>query len=1346
SSQVSVQVTSCQNAYAPYTTTSTPIQKIVQALPHACEQNAPTPAKLIELVNQYYTVINRHPSQALNHADYRSLCDLFDQLCVNRAIIPQSIHVEPTFSHADEEPCSKLATATEPLPLPTNIQQQLVSLCDNWLRLARLTLHGNSIMACVTPAAGWDPHRPQFDFGDFQLLLTTLARLGKTQKAWKVLQTLDVQYPNYQRAAMGQFLTPWFAQLRLQGNLTEAQRLWGYARQRGIPVLGVVYNIYIQILAQGGQFLSALHVFKEMQEEGRQPSGLALSTLFTHTPVGRQPPVVPRRLVQTVADRVIHLPPARVRSIVTTNLLTLLSDIRDAQRLNALVNAHVLYPGALPQPMVFTALVRALIHCDRTSGVPVFYHTLKRQFPTWEFPAPLTVRFMEAFSKLGQTDQVQSLYQNVCSIAALKTLSTSDVARTLMALFMVEAYAEAVKLFNRWEPLSHSVLDDNQVYTLVLQALGKLYQDEEIRRLDAKLTPALSSAPVALAIALVNAWAELGAVDEIRRLNRILNEHPGLGSLTANHYHYWLHANLTTGELSTAYDIFRRMKTYKVPISPVDLVLLIRGFSHQHQPDDLNQLYLYARQGSPPGRPDSCWTDMVWLEFLEAYTTHRLDPVVKELLTFRKTYPQFQRSFPVVSYNRLLKILFRGGYVDELWDIHRENMAGLPEQGIPPNAATYVHLLDVAMKQPQRTDAAALDSLLGRALQILDPCDTAFLVKLAQVATFSKRFYLVRRVLEMLMQSSTKLTRVAALTTVKNIWDCVYLMGEQNPSAVTKEMAGGSKGKSTQSTRKMALESGGSSSSLSEWILMASPPNPFFSGELAPFTRQRAHARTLYYLVILQGYGVLPLLLTNISSSGHTFDRQYLEQEIETLFGKNQGSTAEALVAQLRTLDSWQHSLHQRYYLTVYIIVLTDYRDGYTRAMDICQALHQQCLTTEWKMLVTADPFTLTRLGFSSFIDGLLAWDQPDLIRQWLQWQMTTYGPTLGHAALAASYLHQMQDVRRYAMVRFALQKLYAVQVEPGSGEDHPPRVVIHDRRLPCPVVKANDEGELNGQPLVSMDRYTYALAVTTFAHVGWPSAYPWLQAMVASGFLPDMYLWVSLVTNSSATGDVTNVLYLHTLCSVVYHQLDLNACPEDWWRQLQKGHVSFEEIKGRVTQVQERKGEWTSLSLPPLSRVPIALFTALLQAYTRVQCGELAQRLWQDFTQQKGVPNQTLVSVALDMSIGLPDLAHVESVLTYTRCTHPMVWNTNNYTSLIEAYCRLGYYHRALQVLTEEMPPAGVLPDRKLVNNFYFIVQQNVGGDTIMPSEERLDVAQRLMVYVNTHFPNLVVWSTTPL
>ncbi|KAJ1963047.1 hypothetical protein IWQ62_003342 [Dispira parvispora] len=358
---------------------------------------------------------------------------------------------------------------------------------------------------------------------------------------------------------------------------------------------------------------------------------------------------------------------------------------------------------------------------------------------------------------------------------------------------------------------------------------------------------------------------------------------------------------------------------------------------------------------------------------------------------------------------------------------------------------------------------------------------------------------------------------------------------------------------------------------------------------------------------------------------------------------------------------------------------------------------------------------------------------------------MTTYSSALGHAALAASYLHQLQDVRRYAMVRFALQKLYAVQVETDSSESHPPRVVISDRRLPSPVIKANDGVESKCQPLVSMDRYTYALAVTTFAHAGWPLAYPWLQSMVASGFLPDVYLWVSLVTNSSVTSDATSVLYLHTLCSVVYHQLDPNASPEDWWRQMQKGHVSFERIKSRVTQVQEQ-GEWTSLPLPPLSRVPIALFTALLQAYTRVQCGILAQRLWQDFVQQKGVPNQTLVSVALDMSIGLPDLAHVESVLTYTRRTHPIAWNTNNYTSLIEAYCRLGYYHRALHVLMEEMPSAGVLPDRKLVNNFYFMTQQNVGGDTIMTAEERSDVVQRLMAYVNTHFPNLVVWNTSPL
>ncbi|KAJ1968154.1 hypothetical protein IWQ62_001412, partial [Dispira parvispora] len=736
SSQVSVQVSSCQNAYTPYSTTTIPAQKTAQAVQHVYQQADPSPATFIELVNQYYMAITRHPVQELNHADYRSLCEGFDQLCVNRAIVPQSISVERTASHVGEETCSERATGAEILSLPNNIQQQLVSLCDSWLRLARLTLHGTSITACVTPAAGWDPHRLQFDFGDFQLLVTTLARLGKTQKAWKVLQTLGVRYPKYQRAAMGQFLTPWFAQLRLQGNLAEAQRLWGYTRQHGIPLLGVVYNIYIQILAQGGQFLSALQVFKEMQEAGRQPSGLALSTLFTHIPVGRQPPAVPRRLVQEVADGIIQLPPARVQSIVTTNLLTLLSDVGDSQRLNALVDAHVLYPGVLPQPMVFTALVRALMQCDRTSGVPVFYHALKREFPKWDFPAPLTARFMEAFSKLGQADQVKNLYQNECPIAALRTLKTSDVTRAMTALLTVEAYEETVELFNRWEPLSHSALNDSQVYKLVLQALGKLHRREEIRRLDAKLTPTLPLAPAALAIALVSAWAEFGAVDEVRRLNHIINRHPGLGSLTANDYHYWLHANVTTGELSAAHAIFQRMETCKAPISPVDLVLLIQGFSQRHQPDYLNQLYQYACQGPLPGRSGSCWTDMVWLEFLEAYTTHRLDPMVKELLELRKAHPKFQRTFSVVSYNRLLKILFRGGYVDELWDIHRENMANLPRRGIPPNAATYVHLLDVAMKQPQRTDAAVLDSLLGRALQILDPSDTAFLVKLAQVATF----------------------------------------------------------------------------------------------------------------------------------------------------------------------------------------------------------------------------------------------------------------------------------------------------------------------------------------------------------------------------------------------------------------------------------------------------------------------------------------------------------------------------------------------------------------------------------------------------------------------------------
>ncbi|KAJ1968229.1 hypothetical protein IWQ62_001366 [Dispira parvispora] len=212
---------------------------------------------------------------------------------------------------------------------------------------------------------------------------------------------------------------------------------------------------------------------------------------------------------------------------------------------------------------------------------------------------------------------------------------------------------------------------------------------------------------------------------------------------------------------------------------------------------------------------------------------------------------------------------------------------------------------------------------------------------------------------------------------------------------------------------------------------------------------------------------------------------------------------------------------------------------------------------------------------------------------------------------------------------------------------------------------------------------YTYTTALRAFTQAGHMGrALSLFEEMTTAGISPNAFTYACMIKGYAGTGDADGVGLMHRLFSV-----DIHNEPD------------------------------------------LALYNTLLDAYNHVDSSLDAFQIWELLVLHNFPIDNVTVSVAIDAcGFAVGYLHRISEILDYaSRQGLPL--NTNNFTSIVEAYLRQGMVEPAYRVITKDMVEANVKPDAKLFTSFFTLLRRARG----------LDILESFDQFVEAQHPDLV-------
>ncbi|KAJ1657541.1 hypothetical protein IWQ61_003080 [Dispira simplex] len=212
---------------------------------------------------------------------------------------------------------------------------------------------------------------------------------------------------------------------------------------------------------------------------------------------------------------------------------------------------------------------------------------------------------------------------------------------------------------------------------------------------------------------------------------------------------------------------------------------------------------------------------------------------------------------------------------------------------------------------------------------------------------------------------------------------------------------------------------------------------------------------------------------------------------------------------------------------------------------------------------------------------------------------------------------------------------------------------------------------------------YSFTTALRAFTQAGHMGrALSLFEEMITAGITPNAFTYACMIKGYAGTRDADGVGLMHRLFSV-----DIHNEPD------------------------------------------LALYNTLLDAYNHVDSSLDAFQIWELLVLHNFPIDNVTVSVAIDAcGFAMGYIHRIPEILDYAgRQGLPL--NTNNFTSIIEAYLRQGMVQPAYRVITKDMVEANVKPDAKLFTSFF----------TLLRCARDLDILESFDRFVEVQHPDLV-------
>ncbi|KAJ1927230.1 hypothetical protein IWQ60_003120 [Tieghemiomyces parasiticus] len=1248
--------------------------------------------------------------------------------------------------------------------LPRMVEQ----VCDAWLGTVMQQIRREVTLQPLPPADPADSTlTPHFTYADHQRLIVCYAWVGRPAKAWMVIRGVPVDRllaPTTVRPS--RHLATLLNCYARTVNVAQGKQTWQYFMDLPFERTPAVYSTYIKLLLKAQDFTAAQAIFKQAGTDQVALSTVSCLEILHHLAADRDRLQAHSAFARSIMTTILGDRQHFLRAFDLNNLIRLAANLKDEDLVCQFYDHVFLGRRYRISDETYSAFIFAFHHCGRPLLIRDLIDRARRWFHD-DLPRRLTVTLIRGYAHLKDYDGVMMLYQRLNAATDVAQLSSGDARSLQMSLVAAGRPLEATAIYARTavDPADPGAeaMHENMIEQATRQPDRALVA--HIRQVIARMA---GPSGARLHASLTRACGAVGDQAGVQAINRrLLDDRHSLAALDCHDVVHWVTGNLKVGNYATAIDIYRAVRRDPTRLGSVLYSVLVQACTERHDQVTLRLLYgdlqRPAMVGSS-GPAEPLWSPPLLVDVIEAFLRDKdfvqADLLLNRILTDSADAGDgvdqvLRQAFTLADYNRLLSILGPHNRTENAWQLFRAML----DTHIVPNEATYIELCRALAHHPN--EVARLHIVVRSALDLLTPttrltfCVTLF-ISLAYLRNFETLSMVLDHIIthaapglpmaEPERKLETCVNLFEALWIINDPWLAPLLRQSQYSAAqgseedLLEELDEADDVMLTEKNSGVDSQAAGSATPTRAGVPAAHRNKKAImdlGSRDATLEQPEAVQSTLLYSALLQGFGILPYtrdgtgvplpipVLVELQDLTRTGEPEALLEHLHNSVAAvpNHSHPTLAITSQVQ----------QQRHRALYTIAAFALAGRYDAAQDFCALVRQYFDLADVNQVVAQ---FLPVNCFAPLVLQLARFENLPLVTRWLRWmQDDGAAPYRAYEALAISTIRGFSFARRSYVVKQLAEKFYRLDNTPKALSTAtanylfpPPGVAL--TRFPAAYEDGTpgygpDGYPLQTQPTLAISPALYARLVRAYVTGDYPLLVPWVLAMMESGLHPTVYLWTSIFKRLRKPHQLPRLRLLHRLCCAVHEST------HDAATSLSDSPSSPRLDLGPYHEGPSRLDCDIAGPLPPGSgRLPLPIFSALMRAYGFAGARDVSYRLWQAMTRESTLiqPNPQTLAVAFDCA-GPGAEGLLPAVLDYSAMMN-LPWTTNVYTSLIEAYCRLGQYTQAFEVLTRRMRADGVTPDAKLLLNFRhmlytatqsgrFSATQELGDDSDDTTEE---------------------------